>query len=201
MTQGPRLWRQHCAACHAYTDPEDRVASAKTPTAPDLAGFASREWIAGLMDPKQVAGPKYFGHTALGNGAMVAFVRNEVREMDAEARRDLAKLIDALAAEAKRDGPAPSPATGKEAVRLAGDLGCTACHRFYDKGTQGLGPDLTGYGSRAWIADMIADPANVRFYGKFNDRMPSYRMFPQTPQRNLLGQRDIEHLAEWLRGT
>ena len=75
------------------------------------------------------------------------------------------------------------------------------CHKFYDKGSLlDTAPNLTGYGSRAWIAEVIADPAHKRFYGKLNDGMPSYRMFPKTPGRNLLDQQQIDRLAEWLCG-
>ena len=30
---------------------------AEKPSAPNLAGFASRPWIAGLLDPKKINGP------------------------------------------------------------------------------------------------------------------------------------------------
>jgi mono/diheme cytochrome c family protein len=199
--QGLAFYKQaHCDVCHAHTGTQRADIRPPQPSAPDLGGFASREWIAGLLDPKQVAGPKYYGTGALRKSPMVDFVRNEVRQLDPDAKKDLAKLVVALAAEAERDAPADVPAAGKEAVALVGDLGCTGCHKFYDKGSLGKAPDLTGYGSRAWIAGVLADPGQARFFGAFNDGMPSYRMFPKTPGRNLKEQQQIERLAEWLRG-
>jgi ubiquinol-cytochrome c reductase cytochrome b subunit len=199
--QAVALYKQErCAVCHAHTGTPRADIKPQQPSAPDLGGFASREWLSGLLDPKQVAGPKYFGNSVLRKSPMTDFVRNEVRELDPEAKKDLAKLIVALAAEAQRDAPGAVPAAGRDAVKLADDLGCTACHRFYDKGPLGKGPELTGYGSRAWIAEVISDPGHVRFYGKLNDGMPSYRMFPKTPGQNLLDRQQVERLAEWVRG-
>ena len=47
---------------------------------PDLGGFASREWLTGLLDPKRVDGPKYFGNSGFKKGEMVAFVKGNLRE-------------------------------------------------------------------------------------------------------------------------
>ena len=195
--------REHCAICHAHSGA--KIVPLQ-PSAPDLSGYASAEWFKGLFDPKQVAGPKYFGTSTLSAGKMVQFVKNEVREFDAETKKDLDKMIAALAAEAQQDRPGAAPAAGKGAVSLADDLGCTGCHKFYDKGSLGKAPELTGYGSREWLTAIIADPTHRRFYGDrgdgkvSNDGMPSYQMFPGDPRKNLLDQRQIERLADWLRG-
>ena len=122
--------------------------------------------------------------------------------MGKEGQESLAKMIAALAAEAQRDAPAVAngPAAGKEALTVFEDLGCVDCHKFYDKGKLGTGPNLTGYGSRDWLAGIITDPTGARFYRDNNDGMPSYRMFPKEPAKNLLDGRQVERLAEWLRG-
>ena len=68
LTQGPRLFAQYCASCHSYFDPaqidtqeaKDQLAKA---SASNLFAFASRPWIAGLLNPKKIAGPEYFGST------------------------------------------------------------------------------------------------------------------------------------------
>ena len=70
---------------------------------------------------------------------------------------------------------------------------CAECHHFHDANADATdAPDLTGYGSQDWLAAMIGDPAHARFYGKKNDRMPSFakRLTPK----------EIGFLAEWLRG-
>ncbi len=193
--------QEHCALCHPFTGTPHGDIVPEHPSAPDLGGHASRQWFTGLFDPKQVDGPKYFGRSAFKKGKMVEFVKNEVREFDAATRKDLEKLIAALAAEAQRDGQPAPPAAVKEAVSLADTLGCTDCHKFYNKGKAGSAPDLTGYGSREWLTAVIGDPASPRFYGKRNDGMPSYRMFgDEEARKNLLGKQEIVHLADWLRG-
>ena len=80
-------------------------------------------------------------------------------------------------------------------------FGCTAagCHKFRGQGNSGSGPDLTGYGSRSWLAGMIRNPADRRFYGSKNDRMPAYAATDE-PADNLLSDEDIGQLADWLRG-
>ncbi|MGQ9575669.1 MAG: c-type cytochrome [Thermoguttaceae bacterium] len=198
------LYRQeHCAVCHPHSaagiQPEH-------PSAPDLGGFASREWLKGLLDPKQVDGPRYFGQTAFKNGKMVQFVKGNLQEtlkdMGKEGQDSLAAVIDALAAEGQRDPRKQAkPPVISEDVRLAfEDLGCADCHPFHPKDTRqaGTAPDLTGYGSRQWLIEIISDPASRRFYGPRNDGMPSYRVF-ERPEKNLLDQRQVEVLAEWLR--
>jgi ubiquinol-cytochrome c reductase cytochrome b subunit len=63
FTRGPRLFAQHCASCHRWnghdgrgsmvtetvgTGEDKRTVIAK-PTAPDLAGFAGRDWMRGVI--------------------------------------------------------------------------------------------------------------------------------------------------------
>ncbi len=120
------------------------------------------------------------------------------------ARLRLAAL--ALAEEAqlprKPGETAPDPDAIAEGQKLiAGELGCTDCHRYHDKGDLGSAPDLTGYGSRQWLAAMIANPQAERFYpDDHNDRMPAFAKDPQDPKQNTLSSKDIELLISWLRG-
>ena len=45
-TQGPRLFNQHCASCHDYSgEALVGITRPEKPTATDLYGFASREWL------------------------------------------------------------------------------------------------------------------------------------------------------------
>ena len=76
-------------------------------------------------------------------------------------------------------------------------LTCTECHAFYGKENNNHACDLRGYMSRDWIAGFIADPTQTRFYGKNNDRMPSYH--PSVGDA-LMSEREVEMLADWLSG-
>ncbi|MCE9555321.1 MAG: cytochrome b N-terminal domain-containing protein [Planctomycetes bacterium] len=89
-TQGPRLFKQNCAACHDYSDanghgivtprpldigkdkelrpidPKRPDSPRAVPTgAPNLYGFGSREWIAGFLDPKRIAAAHFDEKTML----------------------------------------------------------------------------------------------------------------------------------------
>jgi ubiquinol-cytochrome c reductase cytochrome b subunit len=133
---------------------------------------------------------------------MAKFVKDSLKELkkdmgEREFREEFPKMIAALASEASRKPGQKPPADVKE---LIGDFTCTDCHRFHDKGTLGAAPDLTGYASREWLIGIISDPAQKRFYGAKNDRMPAYAKTPETPDKNILSPRQIELLADWLRG-
>ncbi len=61
-------------------------------------------------------------------------------------------------------------------------------------GVQGdTGPVLTGWGSRAWLLGMLHDPADDRYYGADNDRMPSFGV------EQTLTPRQMELIVDWLR--
>jgi hypothetical protein len=61
-------------------------------------------------------------------------------------------------------------------------------------------PDLTHYASREWLIGMISNPAAPRFYGEKNDRMPIFAADEKDPAKNILSRRQIELIADWLRG-
>jgi len=198
-TQGPRLFDQYCASCHGSAAAS---ADREGTTAPALSGFASRHWLEGLLDPKQVAGPKYFGNTKFKNGPMVDFVKEDAAEVKKD---ELEAILLAVSAEAER--PTEGEDDRRDAAKIAVGRAllsarkapCTDCHTFHGKGTH-QGPDLTGYGSRAWISGLVGDPAHARFYGKLNDRMPSYAGTHADPGSRILSDREIGLLADWLRG-
>lgn len=200
-TQGPKLFQQHCASCHDYVDGEGKGIKAEKSSAPNLYAFASREWIAGFLDPKQINGPKYFGNTAFKDGGMVEFVKDglkDLRDEDSIGEEEYQKMVRILAAEATRD---PSKEIPEDDSVLLEDFTCTECHRFHKTGKLGSAPDLTGYGSREWLIGIISDPTHERFYGENNDRMPSYVKSPAEPDKNILTVQQAEIIADWLRGN
>jgi ubiquinol-cytochrome c reductase cytochrome b subunit len=205
-TQGPKLFAARCASCHTYAppgkeNPAQTIASDK-PAASNLYGFASRAWLAGLFDPEKIAGPDYFGHTSLNEGEMVTFVKDTMSQWPNE---DVAKVVAALSAEAKL--PAQREADKKDADTIAAgrelivnEENCVMCHKFHDKGELGLAPDLTGYGSRAWLIGIISNPNHERFYPDTNDGMPAFAEHPGNSSENILSSESIELVVDWLRG-
>lgn len=202
FTQGPKLFAKNCASCHRYDGHDGLGGLPKDPpSAADLKGFASREWLAGLLDPAKIATPHYFGRSKFKDGKMVKFVREDVASFDDAAKKELQQAVVALSAEArlksqiamdKRDEGVI--AQGTKAL-IGVTLSCMDCHKFHEEGEElGTAPDLTAYGSRDWLVAFIANPEHERFYGSRNDRMPAFGEEKQlTPQ-------EIGLIADWLRG-
>jgi ubiquinol-cytochrome c reductase cytochrome b subunit len=69
--------------------------------------------------------------------------------------------------------------------------GCAECHKFQDVGTDS--PELDGWASREWMVAFVNDPSHPRFFGRDNDRMPSYGT------EKSLSQREIEMVVDWIR--
>ncbi len=200
-TQGPKIFSRNCSSCHRYEghdglggQPKDKV------SASELKGFASRAWLAGLLDPQKIATAHYFGASELSDGKMVKFVREEVAEFSAEDKQLLQKAVTALSAEAGLKGQrelderdAAIIAEGKKLIS-GESMNCTECHKFHEAGEEATAPDLTGYGSREWMMAFIANPEHERFYGDRNDRMPAYGT------EKMLTEQEIGLVVDWLRG-
>ncbi len=219
-TQGPKLFRQHCAACHSHAPADGANAEtslvivAEKPSAPNLWGVGTRQWVHGLLDPKQIAGPNFFGNTAHKEGDMVTFVNDaigtQLEELQGEELAAFKKRIDdvtfALAHEAGmiREMAVDIDArvaAGREAI-LQSDPGfsCIDCHKFGEEGSLGMAPDLTGYASREWLTEFISNPEHERFYPETNDRMPAFAANAENPAANRLSAEDMEILVSFLRG-
>lgn len=206
--RGPVLFAKHCASCHSHADAAGKGMVAAESSAPNLHRFGTAEWIEGLLDPSSIAGPRYFGKTKFADGEMASHMQELMANADdeMELREKLRQAAAALAAEAglgSHAGATSPKAADIEAGRklIAGELGCTDCHRFRDQGELGSAPDLTGYGSREWLAGMIANPQGERFYAEDrNDRMPAFAPQPEQPEQNLLSQQELDLIVHWLRG-
>ncbi|MFM8706484.1 MAG: hypothetical protein ACKOHG_22020, partial [Planctomycetia bacterium] len=163
-SQGPLLFAQHCASCHAHVDPRSPEAAAivSKASAANLHGFGSAAWVRGLLDPDQVGGPAYFGNTAHKDGDMVNFVRTDLSDADTWKKDDIEAVIEAMAAEAGLPGTAASAAVARGRELIASDDRCGSCHRFRDNGTDaGTACDLTGWGGRDWLVGILSGrPAN-----------------------------------------
>lgn len=216
-TQGPKLFRQHCASCHSHApknpsanDPQAIVA--ETPSASNLWGFGTRDWFRGILDAKQIAGPDYFGNTAFKDGDMVTWVRDNIAThlselKGAELTKFRSQIDDVTLALATESGrPVGTVADLDKHVAAGRDVivkefACIECHKFRDDGEVGGGaPDLTGYASRDWLTAFISNPADKRFYGEKNDRMPAFALHPNDPAANRLNPQELAILVSWLRG-
>jgi ubiquinol-cytochrome c reductase cytochrome b subunit len=201
LTQGPKLFAKNCASCHRYEGHDGLGIRPTDPqSAPDLKGFASRQWLTDLLDPAKVDGTNFFGGTKFREGKMVKFVRKDVAGFSAAEKEQLKKVIAAISAEAGLKAQTTLDQTDTALIAEGRTLAasetmrCTECHQFRKPDEEATAPDLTGYGSRAWLTAILANPAHARFYGKRNDRMPAFG----TDQ--ILDEASIGLLADWLRG-
>jgi len=200
LTQGPKLFAKNCASCHRYDGHDglgNKIKDAQA--ASDLKGFASREWLAGLLDPEKIGTAHYFGATKFKDGKMVKFVKKDVAGYSAEQKAQLKKVISALSAEAQLKSQLAADAREAAVIAegrtlLAGALACTDCHQFQKPDAEATAPDLTGYGSRDWLAGILKNPAHPRYYGRRNDRMPAFG------EEQILDAQAIGLIADWLRG-
>ena len=202
-SQGPRLFAQHCASCHAHVDPAAPGAAealAKA-SAANLFEFGKASWMRGLLDPEQVADPAYFGNTAHKEGDMVNFVQNDLTDAKTWKPDDIEAVILAMSAEAGlADSGAQKAVIEKGRALIADGDRCGSCHRFGDNKTDlGSAPDLVGWGSREWLVGIITDPTHERFYGDSNDRMPSFGKADEG-SAPMLTRQQIDLIADWLRG-
>ncbi|QDT36396.1 cytochrome b N-terminal domain-containing protein [Stratiformator vulcanicus] len=217
-TRGPALFVTHCASCHSHIGKDALDIVAKKPSAPNLGFVASREWIAGLLDPDRIAGPEYFGNTAFGKAyrddgydEMISYVKEDLYgdlEGDELAARkeEVRKIVLALSAEAELPYQAGADADDIDAIgdgRLLlsgekGEVGCADCHPYRGAGYEGY-PDLNGYGSQNWLAEFIANPSHERFYGDRNDRMPAFKPEQGDSPQNVLSEQELLLIVDWLR--
>lgn len=199
-TTGPRLFAQHCAGCHRYDGHDGQgVVSKDLPSAPDLKGFGSREWLAGFLESGRITNHAYFGGTRFREGKMVKYVTTKLPKLHASNPSALEAMVAAVSAEAglpgqreKESRDAALIEQGRTHVRDT--FACTDCHAFRKPDEEASGPELTGWGSREWILAITTDPGHARFYGKRNDRMPAFG------KEGRLTPRESGLIADWIRG-
>ena len=197
-TQGPRIFSRNCASCHRF-DGHDGLGyplPADSISASDLKGFASREWVRTFLDADSILTRKHWGGTYHAEGDMVGWLGDHQPETD-EQKATRENVVLALSAEAQL--PSQRVVDQRDRTRIAAGLaymrntddGCASCHKFQDVGTDS--PELTGWGSREWMIAFINDPEHPRFFGRDNDRMPSFG------KEKSLSDREIAMVVDWLR--
>lgn len=198
-TQGPRIFSRNCASCHRF-DGHDGLGNAlpkDSISASDLKGFGSRAWVSGFLHADTILTSRYWGGTYHAEGDMAMWLADHIPEGEDEVTMRQ-NVVLALSAQAKL--PSQAEIDVRDSARIAlgtafirnTDYGCASCHTFEDVGTDS--PDLTGWASRDWMIAFVNDPAHPRFFGRDNDRMPSYGV------EKSLTQKEIEMVVDWIRG-
>ena len=124
-----------------------------------------------------------------------------IEKLNSAIKATVASISSVLYAESQLDAPriekdGQFEGLAPNAVADMNFLTCTECHSFYGV-EKDHACDLRGYMSKTWLRGIIADPASPTYYGKENDRMPSYR-----PAHGdaLLSDAEIGLLVDWMHG-
>ena len=210
FTQGPRIFASKCASCHTYDGHDGMGRLQKEPSAPDLMGFGSREWLAGFLDTKQIETPKYFFGTKFvepdekgKKSRMVEYV-HDLAKIPKLGRLQLDEIVNVLSAEAQLPGQADLDLllgedpegldlffTGVDGLEES----CGDCHGFDGEESMATRtPDLTGWASREWTIKFTKNAEHADFYGSGNDRMPIFE------EERIFTDKEIELVVDWLRG-
>jgi len=206
QSQGPRLFAANCASCHRFNGHNGLgEVPADPPTSSDLKGFASREWIRGLLENPM--SDRYFGRMRTPEGEpahtrMDRFTRERLESADESMRAQVGAEYDAVAAflaDQSRDRKGASPAAREsEALVTRGQevftTICNECHSYAGERTGTTrAPEMQGYGSVEWLELMIAEPdheSRYRSTGRERARMPRFQERLSNLERRML--------AEWL---
>lgn len=188
--RGESIFRDKCATCHVLGDLGDR----KKSSAPVLDGWGTAEWARSMLhDPDADA---RFGKTAYA-GEMPSMTAAPKDKPDAKPmpKPDIDAVVAFLASEATA-APSADP-TVRAGETIVKDR-CTSCHLYQgegDDGDEGIAPELSGWGSRAWIAAQVANPATKTTYRE-NALDPKRKGHMPRMDREL-SPADIALVADW----
>jgi quinol-cytochrome oxidoreductase complex cytochrome b subunit/mono/diheme cytochrome c family protein len=160
-------------------------------TAADLKGFGGYAWVRGLLDDPRA--PTYFGHVPQNKG---------MKRWKAKSKLSAKQLDDAASFVAKVLSAQPRERTleeleADEQAKAHPGLAtfraeCAKCHNL--GADEGEAPNLSGWGSRPWLARMIEHPDSPDLYGFLDkaDQMPSFA--------DRLAPNDLNTLIDYLHG-
>jgi ubiquinol-cytochrome c reductase cytochrome b subunit len=191
--RGPELFDKHCTACHtlgAHGADKDR-------TAAKLDGWGTEAWALAMIHEPD--GDARFGRS-IYKGEMPSVdvpgpdSPKTFKPMAADDKAAVAAFLASMGETAPpRD--AAKVAKGKTIVTER----CTTCHLFEGKGDdsdEGLAPELSGWGSAAWIRAQIANPATKTTYREHALDSSRKRHMPRF-DGEIHGE-DIDLLVTWL---
>lgn len=200
--RGPELFDKHCAGCHtlgAHGVEKDR-------TAPKLDGWSTEAWVLEMLhDPD---GDARFGRSPYKGEMPSVDVppdggAAEFKPMTADDKNAVAAFLASQGDEP--DDVVPANALRRDASKVAKGKSivatrCTTCHLFEGNGDdadQGLAPELSRWGSHAWVRAQIANPATKATYREHAldpDRKGHMPRFDAE-----IRSEDMDLLATWVR--
>jgi ubiquinol-cytochrome c reductase cytochrome b subunit len=165
--RGEDLYAKECASCHVLGDLGDKEKA----TAPILDGWGTEAWIVAMIhDPDD---RKFFGNTPYkGEMPSVDVPPKNRKPSDAAFKPMSQDDMRAVAAFLASQGDDEHKGTeGSDKQRAQGEAivadRCTTCHLYKgdgDVGSTETAPELSHYGSIAWVKAQIANPATPTTY-------------------------------------
>lgn len=155
MSRGADVYANECQSCHLLDGVGERAA-------PDHDGFGSRKWILGVLhDPKS---DEYFGTTKI----------DDMKSMNKLGKEALIAVTEYVFSQGYETGDPPyDKKLADEGKEIFADK-CMDCHIMGDEGADIFdGPNLTGYGSIAWVQGQIKNGEEETHYGELNE-MPAF---------------------------
>jgi ubiquinol-cytochrome c reductase cytochrome b subunit len=204
--RGRALFQRSCAGCHVLGD----LGDAKKASASTLDGWGTEAWVASMMDDPDAA--DRFGHTPY-KGMMPSMLHAPAdRKPDdppfkpmADADVKAVAVFLAAQSDGEKGGAAwKRPPSRDPAQMKAGEsivtVRCTTCHLWKGEGddsSQGFAPELSGWGTAAWVRAQVADPATKATYrddalsadAKMKGHMPRFD--------SELSPEDLDLVARW----
>jgi ubiquinol-cytochrome c reductase cytochrome b subunit len=215
FTQGPRLFAKHCASCHRWDghdgrgrpvvahDPSTDQPVVLPPSAPELAGFAGREWWTQLLTNFEEhfapAARSGYDLERSAEEGMVSWFRDNQEVLRDEANKQdvmaMAEYLASLSGNPQLEIDQSLAERGQELLS-SGELSagtmttCDNCHASvgdeFSPDVENAGvPELNGFGSQAWLNAFLEDPGHEQFFGDRN-MMPSFAGKMSDVERELL---------------
>ena len=196
---GRDLFAQHCAGCHVLGD----LGDPQKATATKLDGWGTAPWIEAMIhDPDA---PERFGRGPYKGKMPSVDVKPADRAnwkpiVKSEADRHAVATFLASLGDAPGEPPTPiDDATRANGERIVNGP-CSTCHTYKGDGDlegSDEAPELSGYGSIAWVGAQVANPATDATYRKnaLDEKLKKH--MPRYDQD--LSAADIDTVARWAR--
>jgi ubiquinol-cytochrome c reductase cytochrome b subunit len=200
--RGEALFVHHCATCHLLQDYGDP----KKHNAPTLDGWSTEAWITAMMHEPDTDGR--FANTPYKEQmpSMDVPPKDNKGDFTPMSKDDMRAAAAFLASQSDEPGESPEKGAARKDKALveAGEKivrdRCTSCHLFGGEGDdngQNLAPELSGYGSFAWVRAQISNPATKTSYREGALAVELKGHMPRFDDD--LSAADLDLLTRWLR--
>jgi len=187
----------------AFLNPKPKMIPVLPAEGQDAVDFPNADQDAPLEEVElvNVQGPHFFGGSAHVEGEMADYIISTMGDEEEWTQEEIDAVVAALANESGLESVeqlgADKIAAGTKL--LQDEDRCAGCHKFNAENDFAYAPDLSGYGSKAWLTEFISNPEAGRFYGSSNDRMPAFYDDPHSPRENRLTLDQLTLIVDWLR--